>query len=770
MSPETERYDASRAELLSAIAMELKTTQLEDLPINQRIIRLLQDVGISSFFPPQVEAFNTNVLDGKNLVLAVPTSAGKTLVAEICMLKTILAGRGKALYLVPLRSLAREKYSDFKKYEGLGMTAAMSVGDYDSPGTRLKEADIVVLTTERADSLVRHKTEWLDEVGIIVVDEVHLVNDHKRGPTLEMVVAKMRQILPNVQIVALSATISNANEISEWLNAELVKSTWRPVPLKEGVLLDSQIAFSDNSKPRSIMRKRHEAVTDAICDILDEGGQVLVFVSSRRSTVAVAKRIAQSVRTYLKKEIQEQLANAARKVVSKPSVPESSRTLARLISSGVAFHHAGLDNTERALVEDHFKDNLLKVIVATPTLAAGVNLPARRVIIRDYRRYEPGRGNYPIPVLEYKQMAGRAGRPKYDNYGEAVLIAKSDEEYDFLMDEYLLSEPERITSKLASPSALRSHILSSIATDMTRNREEVDHLIGETLFSSQFDSHDIGHHVSSALTFLDEGDLIRSDSSDTYSATPLGHRTSRLYIEPQTAILFRDALSKAESLSVLGVFHLVCHSPDQPITYLTRGELEEYEILVEDSQDVFLIDPPDWDDLDDHGKFLAEVKTARLLEDWISEMREKDITDSFNVGMGDVHRYVRTAEWLVYSASEIARVIGVGQHIPTLHSLRSRLKYGVKPELLELVRLRGVGRVRGRMLYNHGLKSLADLYQAPIEKIGAVPAIGTALSESIKRQLGVDVKPGQELSIEADDEEFSLSIQTLLEDFEPEDD
>jgi helicase len=401
--------------------MEMTTTQLESLSINKKVINLIQATGISTLFPPQVSAFETGVLDGNNLVLAVPTSAGKTLVSEICMLKSILDGRGKALYLVPLRSLAREKYSEFKKYESLGITIAMSIGDYDSPGIRLKEADIVVLTTERADSLVRHRTQWLEDVGIIVVDEVHLVNDSKRGPTLEMVIAKMMQSLPNLQIVALSATISNSDRIAEWLNAELVTSTWRPVPLREGIYFDNKISFILDGRSKSIPRRRPEIVSDVVCDILDEKGQALVFVSSRRSTVAVAKKIASSVRPYLSVDAQELLTKAAKKLSKRPSAPEATKTLARVIASGVAFHHAGLDNNERTLVEDFFKDDMLKVVIATPTLAAGVNLPARRVVIRDYRRFEQGRGSYTIPVLEYKQMAGRAGRPKYDSYGEAIL-------------------------------------------------------------------------------------------------------------------------------------------------------------------------------------------------------------------------------------------------------------------------------------------------------------------------------------------------------------
>ncbi|MFW9925401.1 MAG: DEAD/DEAH box helicase, partial [Candidatus Thorarchaeota archaeon] len=446
---------------------------MEELEINKKIISHLQTHGISELFEPQETAFKTGVLDGKNLVLAIPTSSGKTLVAEICMLKAILDGRGKALYLVPLKSLAREKYVDFKKYEDLGITTAMSVGDFDSPGRSLKDADIVVVTTERADSLVRNKTDWINDVGIVVADEIHLINDAKRGPTLEMVLAKLVQIVEDIQIVALSATISNADQIARWLNAELVKSTWRPVPLNEGVYLDGKINFYQNGRSRSreIKRERKEVLADIICDTLDENGQVLVFVSSRRSTIAVAKKLAPSLRRYISKDEMYQLAKGAKKIASSPSAPEASKTLSRLIANGVAFHHAGLDNNERVLVEDYFKDNLLKVIVATPTLAAGVNLPARRVIIRDYRRFDQDQGNYTIPVLEYKQMAGRAGRPKYDDYGEAVLFARTEPEHDFLIDNYTLSEPEEITSKLASPRAVRFHLLASIAAEMTQTRE-----------------------------------------------------------------------------------------------------------------------------------------------------------------------------------------------------------------------------------------------------------------------------------------------------------
>jgi helicase len=404
------------------------------------------------------------------------------------------------------------------------------------------------------------------------------------------------------------------------------------------------------------------------------------------------------------------------------------------------------------------------VIVATPTLAAGVNLPARRVIIRDYRRFEQNRGSYPIPILEYKQMAGRAGRPKYDKYGEAVLIAKTDHEKDALIDHYILSEPEEIFSKLKSPSALRSHLLAGIATELTNNRQQIDALISNTFFASNNDQRKINHHVSSALEFLKEGELIDTTSPELYTATALGKRTSRLYINPETAILFRDILSQFENHTIFGILHLICHSPDQPITYVSRSEIEDTEVFIEDHYKELMIESPD--ELETaYTDFLGEIKTARILQEWISETTEKDITENYNVGMGDVHRFVQSAEWLIYAASEIARITNNPGHIPSLQGLRSRIKYGVRSDILELVGLRGIGRIRGRMLHNHGLPSFIELYHIPIEELARIPTIGTTIAESIKQQLGVDVKstaPHIDPIEESDDFD---SIQTLLEDF-----
>ncbi|GAI01248.1 unnamed protein product, partial [marine sediment metagenome] len=216
----------------------------------EQIASVLEKSGITTLYPPQLDAIKKGALDGKNLVLAIPTASGKTLVAEFCMVKSVLGQGGKCLYIVPLRALASEKYEEFKeKYGPLGVKVGISTGDFDAVDPRLAHYDILIATSEKVDSLLRHRAKWLaDVISVVVLDEVHLIDDPGRGPTLEVLTARLRQVNPEIQTLALSATVKNAEEIAEWLGAELVKSEWRPVPLKKGVYYREKIKFDDGSK------------------------------------------------------------------------------------------------------------------------------------------------------------------------------------------------------------------------------------------------------------------------------------------------------------------------------------------------------------------------------------------------------------------------------------------------------------------------------------------------------------------------------------------
>ena len=209
----------------------------------QQVKDIIAKQGITKFRPAQEKALKAGLLDGKNLLICTPTASGKTLIAEMAAAKSILEGKGKAIYIVPLVALASEKAKEFKKkYEGL-FKVALSVGDFDSADAHLMDYDLIMCTAEKLDSLIRHHAPWLRFVSVVIADEVHMLNDVSRGPTLEILLTLLKKMLPDVQIIGLSATIGNPEELSTWLGATLVKDTWRPVPLNKGVYLDGTIEF-----------------------------------------------------------------------------------------------------------------------------------------------------------------------------------------------------------------------------------------------------------------------------------------------------------------------------------------------------------------------------------------------------------------------------------------------------------------------------------------------------------------------------------------------
>ena len=652
------------------------------------------------------------------------------------MVKHVLERGGKALYMVPLRALASEKYDEFRKYEELGIKVALSTGDYDSSDPWLENYDIIVCTNEKADSLLRHSAHWLSRVSMVVADEVHLINESSRGPTLEAVLARLLQNDPNMQILALSATIRNADEIAAWLKAKLVVSDWRPVTLKEGVYAQGVVLFKDGSTLRIDEKHGDPAISLAV-DVVKAGGQALVFTSSRQSAVSLAKKLQDHIEPLLKQKDRAALREIAEQILSVGERTRLSEKLSELIKCGVAFHHAGLHGAHRKIIEDAFRSFVLKVVCATPTLAAGVNLPARRVVIRDYRRYEPGLGYQAISILEEKQMAGRAGRPRYDKYGEAILVAKNVDEQEFLFEQYVLAEPERIWSKLGTEPALRSHLLSTIASGFANTESGVLNFLSYTFYAHQYGGKHLEGLALRIIDFLDKEGMIER-RGDKLHATRFGKRVSELYIDPMSAVIIREGLQKRSGkLSPIGMLHLICHTPDMPKLYLRRKDLEPLSLFATSNSDIFLVEVPDeFEDPEGYELFLAELKTAMLIYDWIEELPEDSIIDRYDVGSGDIHAYVETARWLLYSTFELAKILDVKELLPDIHRLLLRVESGVKEELLQLVQLKGIGRARARALYNAGFKSIDDLKKARVSDLVRVPLIGPETAKSIKEQVG----------------------------------
>nr|MDO8100351.1 ATP-dependent DNA helicase [Candidatus Njordarchaeota archaeon] len=714
--------------------------KIRELSVPESVKVILEKDKYVDLYPPQEEAIRRGVLDGRNLVMAVPTASGKTLVAELCMIKSIIENGGKALYLVPLKALADEKYNEFEKYEKIGVRTALSTGDLDGSDHWLEKYDLIIATTEKVDSLIRHHASWIASLSTIIADEIHLINDHERGPTAEVVLARLMQLNPSAQIIALSATISNADEIGKWLRAELVTSEWRPVKLKEGVYDSGVIHFGDG-ETKQVGRRVEVPVIDLALSVVQEGGQVLVFTDTRKKSVNLATRIARYTTSLISSPENRALKQVSSSILKTGEVTKVTERLSELLAKGVAFHHAGLRYQERRTIEKGFRENKIKIVCATPTLAAGVNLPARMVIIDNYRRYETGLGYYPIPVLEYKQMAGRAGRPKYDKVGEAILIARRGEERTTLLDTYINGEPEKIWSKLGRESALRSHILSSIAMSLASDQREIMSFLNRTFYGYQYDPKDIEGVIEGVLEFLMSENMIKEVKGSKLAPTPFGSRISELYIDPKSAVVIRDGILSKKEKTILGTIHLICHTPDMEPIFLRRRDYKETEIFADESHGEFLVDVPDpWSNPVEYEQFLSEVKTARLLLSWMEEVPEDTIIENFDVGSGDIFRYVESADWLLYSTYEIAKLLNTKAVLPLVADVRERVTEGVKEELLELVKLKGIGRVRARMLYNAGFKTIRDLRNSKPSKLMSIPTIGPEVAKSVYEQVGATLE------------------------------
>lgn len=710
----------------------------QQLPVH--LVELLDRLGISELYPPQRKAVGP-IVGGKNVVMCVPTAAGKSLVGYMAIVNALVGGGvgGKALYVVPLRALASEKFDELKKaLEPFGLTVGLSTGELDESDVRLSGFDVVVCTSEKADSLLRHGLSWLDRIRVVVVDEVHLINDMSRGPTLEVVMARFHGLVQDTQLVCLSATVRNAVELADWLDATLVESDWRPVVLREGVMKKEVVRFDDGSS-KTVVGVSKEPLELAVEECLRGGGQVLVFVNSRRSTVAQARNLGVLTKEVLSAEEKVLCEQAAEKVQAGSGVlSDVEKNLVAALKRGVAFHNAGLTALQRRVVEGLYRSRVLKVIVATPTLAAGVNVPARRVVIRDVFRFDGSFGMQPIPVLEFKQMAGRAGRPGFDEVGEAFVVAKNASQADKFFYEYVLGEVEPLRSKLGSEQALRVHVLGSIAGGFVGSVEQLYQFVEGTFYAYQADELSLEMRLDEALSFLvDEGFVLR-DESDGLSASVFGKRTSDLYVDPLSAVILRNGLSRCESgsVDVLGLLHLVCSTPDVRSLYLKSAD-GWVEQCVLDAGVEWLAQCPSTSS-EEYEWFLSDAKTALLVRDWIDEVSLDGLVARFGVWPGDVHVLVESVEWLLHAAREFSRSVcfdAVGE----IGRVLLRVQHGCREELLGLIGIRGVGRVRARSLFDAGFTSVESLRGVPVDRLSSVPYIGPVVARSIVEQVGGSV-------------------------------
>ncbi|MEM2391414.1 MAG: DEAD/DEAH box helicase [Candidatus Korarchaeota archaeon] len=858
---------------------EYSISVLRKFNIPESLIHALETEELVTLRPFQHEAIEKG-LRGNSLVVVAPTGSGKTLIAEIVSVTRILREGIKVFYLTPYKALTEEIAQTFRRRYNIKVGVA--TGDYrDQPISLLGMYDLLVLTYEKADHIIRESPKWLEDVKLVVVDEIHFIGDRTRGPILDFVLTNLKNM--NVQIIGLSATISNPEDISDWLNSVLITSNFRPVKLLECVYYlpanrviiydpdskTSEVYVITQTKAARIARTSSEAGTldklieankgsyeagqlttisklrellgsnleivsvregfgrvverkftkDSFCRSLeakykdkllggafftrelhlqktkssrksfmdallaiiedtfnemllyDQKWQILAFRSSRLLSQRTAERVAEFMKasqyySLFKGNLVSQKLEEA--VDEKTSL---TRQLIELCKWGVAFHHSGLSKIEREIIEDAFRKGLIGVLIATPTLAAGVNLPARRVVIEE-EYFDPEVGyRIELSTSEYKQRGGRAGRPGYDIVGETFLIARDKNSLEKFIEKYVLGDVEEVkpVSGYVIPT-IYSQVLALVVSKSKIDRESILNFFDKTFFAHYARTHGDFYglyqartNVLEAIDYLRNMNLVQevicSDNSPCYKPTKLGSRIAHLYLKPTSAKAILDLFEywKAEAKHKLEwntereIETLFAISISPECIVILRRLLGRFDALIEailSNTDIInklnQLLPADFSQMLEDSRHLSTVEEEELLAalggvvilyNWIQGESLPSILNGFlpNFGPGDLNELVRVSSWLAYCATELAAMYFPPNFVEQLKKLSKRIQYGVPGDLLLLVEnVEGVGRMRALSLKKAGLHTIEKIARASLESLKQVEGIGDVLAERLK--------------------------------------
>ncbi|MBI2658268.1 hypothetical protein HYX08_06275 [Candidatus Woesearchaeota archaeon] len=483
-------------------------------------------------------------------------------------------------------------------------------------------------------------------------------------------------------------------------------------------------------------------VLNIALDTLKIGKQALIFANTKKSAEKTAEEISKKLKT--ESGILRELSEKALNVLPRPT--KQCERLALCMKKGIAFHHAGLTQKQKEIIEDNFRGGSIKIICCTPTLAYGVDLPAYRAVIKDLKRYTM-HGLSWIPVLDYMQMSGRAGRPNYDKEGQSIAIALVKAEKEKIEEKYVNGAPEEIYSKLAVEPVLRTYVLSLIAANFTSTKKQLFEFFDRTFYAHQFkDLRRLHATIAKVLDLLEDWEFIMRSGNDFSGAneldeeklktTLIGKRVAELYIDPLTAYFMITCLRNASDKKVNAFSFLQMVSHTLEIRPMLKVGIREYDKMQESMLGVgeFLLESepsmyePEYED------FLNSVKTALMLDSWISEQDEEFLLEQYNIRPGEIRVKLEIADWLLYASEEICKIMHYQSLIREIIKLRLRLKYGVKEELLPLVRLENIGRARARTLFRNRIKDIKDIRNADLSTLTQLVGEKTALG--IKKQLG----------------------------------
>jgi len=717
--------------------------------ISSQVIRIWEESGIRSLLPVQQQAIEKGVLEGASLLVIAPTSSGKTFIGEIAAYKRAKE-QAQVLYLVPLKAIGEEKFADFKtKYEDYGINVVISSSDHREFDEDIKRGDfhIAILTYEKLVALLVTNPEILRYCGLLIVDEIQMLADKTRGPELELLLTKilLSREGGDLQIVALSATLNGVEDLGKWLGLEPLRSNERPVELREGIYTpDGRFVYRGwkNSKKMgeerfpSLASPDHTTMLDALVEYLvDKGEQVLIFLSTREDTVTIAERLATKVLTL--PPVSEAIG-----ALDELEGTGARDTLKEVLRGGVAFHNADLLVEERLLVERFFREGAIRVVCATSTLAMGVNMPAKTVIVADIWKWARDERTQrwvrePISVAEYKNASGRAGRyALQDDFGRSVLIAKTEFEYDSYWAKYVVGQLERVVSQFGE-QPLDLQVLDLIASKICQTTEEAVKFLLKTFAGYQkWTLETTRQEISGKIRDSIERNaraqtIVRKDG--VLTATEQGRVCASRRISLETLEYLRKWLKSVEAFDNLETIYVAAQTEELARVSFRMSTPEfhsnKYIDYLRQIETERLVSSFITDDIPSDQQTLGYEKTKRLKMAliaycWIQGHSLRELEGSFQEKAGPIRRL--TAEnlsWIVDTMADLATVTGRPREFAEqLKVIADRLVYGVPKEalLIAKLRVRGINRSEMMQLLKHGYDSPDKILDAELSAFDGV--------------------------------------------------
>ncbi len=727
--------------------------------LNDAIKDQLRARGIRWLYQPQYEAISKYFENqGKNMVVSIPTASGKTLIAEIIIFQTLLQRlpkKTKAVYIAPQRSIVFEVYRKFTAIWKDYYKIVNSVGDYGEGDEKILEADVIIMTNEKADSIIRINPNFMNAISVLIVDEAHILGEGERGQTLEFLLSRIlytrhhqsgsHAIKPPAElknkpmpveekcrVVCLSATIGNIESFSEWLSAILIKSDWRPTKLIKGIYLvhtpyyakeylESKSA-NETCIPDNPFLEYATPLLNLIKSLIDVGNQAIIFVNTRREA--------------------EDYCEFLQRALTPEDLFDGKPTR-------VDFHNAGRTIKEQKKLIEAFERKEIKFIISKSTKAAGINLPAKFVIIAGVKRFAGDKKYITYSVNQYLQMAGRAGRPDFGSKGFSVILSNSKNEALEMFEKYCCGNPEALESQI-SAGELSKHILGLVDAKIIRSLPDAEKFFKSTFYykTNMQISETVRKKIKEILTQLRKKNFIISDKElieqSTFSTTKFGSLATKLYITPNTAYQMRIMIqqiikfpdrycpiqSKGYKLPKELFYNIICHTENAYTFHFKPSDfdliwafLEQFKQRLFYSYEDFLADLTNYyherNPLNEYRNEFQRELTAikgtiilKLYSDGISVAKIAELT---SIGKGDVYASIMQADWLIHALYNLCIHFGLlsSSYFTTARQdfmdANKSLSLGVPEELFDVMRIPSIGRLMAKELYQLGYHTIQDI-------------------------------------------------------------